>query len=224
MNKTQKGFALIESLLIVLILVIIGFGGYYVWNSQKQTDKSLSNAEKASQTTTNSTASNSSGIMPSTSSTPVSLTLTPAGGEKMNLRAPNGWSEVTDFPNKVQRTVKGQLFVLMAQTDDQDMLKLDSYQVNKDNVIAKTTSANGTTIYIVKEGEDSNLAKGGFDLSTCPPDSSGFGCSPQQNGKYLLMQVMGNVRGQSPAAVPYSGSAFNQYISELLLVIQSMPV
>jgi type II secretory pathway pseudopilin PulG len=51
MIKNQKGIALLETLLILLILTIIGFGGYYVWNSQKQTDKSLSSAEKASQTT-----------------------------------------------------------------------------------------------------------------------------------------------------------------------------
>jgi type II secretory pathway pseudopilin PulG len=49
MNKTQKGFALMEGLLIILILAIIGFGGYYVWNSQKNTNKSLNNADKASQ-------------------------------------------------------------------------------------------------------------------------------------------------------------------------------
>jgi hypothetical protein len=51
MIKNQKGIALLETLLILLILTIIGFGGYYVWNSQKQSDKSLSSAEKASQPT-----------------------------------------------------------------------------------------------------------------------------------------------------------------------------
>ena len=63
MSKTQKGssakiskeisegFALIEGLLLVLILAVIGFGGYYVWNSQKNADKSLTQANQVSQST-----------------------------------------------------------------------------------------------------------------------------------------------------------------------------
>ena len=51
MNKTQKGFALVESLLIILILAIIGFGGYYVWNTQKNVDKTSKDAVSASQST-----------------------------------------------------------------------------------------------------------------------------------------------------------------------------
>jgi hypothetical protein len=51
MNKTQKGFALVEGLLILLILAVIGFGGYYVWHSQRQTDKSLTQANQVSQST-----------------------------------------------------------------------------------------------------------------------------------------------------------------------------
>ena len=49
MNKRQSGFALIEGLLIILILAIIGFGGYYVWHTQKQTDKTLDTAAATSQ-------------------------------------------------------------------------------------------------------------------------------------------------------------------------------
>lgn len=46
MNK-QKGFSLVEGLLVILILTIIGFGGYYVWNRDK--DSTASNSETASQ-------------------------------------------------------------------------------------------------------------------------------------------------------------------------------
>lgn len=49
MKKNQKGLALIETLLIILILVIIGFGGYYVWHSQKQSNSTLSTAASTSQ-------------------------------------------------------------------------------------------------------------------------------------------------------------------------------
>jgi hypothetical protein len=51
MKKTQKGFAVVESLLIILILVIIGFGGYYVWQTQQQTNKTLDQASATSQKT-----------------------------------------------------------------------------------------------------------------------------------------------------------------------------
>ena len=57
MNKTQKGFALIEGLLITLILAIIAFGGYYVWHTQTTTDKSSKAAVSASQSTPSSSTS-----------------------------------------------------------------------------------------------------------------------------------------------------------------------
>jgi uncharacterized protein (UPF0333 family) len=42
--NTQKGFAALESLLILIIIAIIGGTGYYVWHSKQQTDKTLSGA------------------------------------------------------------------------------------------------------------------------------------------------------------------------------------
>lgn len=39
MKRNNNGFALIESILIILTFVIIGFGGYYVWHTQRTTDK-----------------------------------------------------------------------------------------------------------------------------------------------------------------------------------------
>jgi competence protein ComGC len=35
MNKDENGFSAIESLLVILVIAVITFGGYYVWNSQK---------------------------------------------------------------------------------------------------------------------------------------------------------------------------------------------
>lgn len=75
MNKTQKGFALIESLLIILILTIIGFGGYYVWHTQKQTDKTNSDTLKASQSTT----------VPSSDNSPVAYLTIKEWGVRMKL-------------------------------------------------------------------------------------------------------------------------------------------
>jgi hypothetical protein len=42
MNKQQSGFAVVESLLILVIVAIIGGTGWFVWHSKQQTDKTLS--------------------------------------------------------------------------------------------------------------------------------------------------------------------------------------
>ncbi|MEI9914067.1 MAG: hypothetical protein WDN66_03750 [Candidatus Saccharibacteria bacterium] len=36
-SKNEKGFTVVEGLLIVLVLAVIGFGGYYVWHTQHKT-------------------------------------------------------------------------------------------------------------------------------------------------------------------------------------------
>lgn len=40
MNMQQKGFGALEGLLSILILLIVGFGGWYVWNNSSKNDKS----------------------------------------------------------------------------------------------------------------------------------------------------------------------------------------
>lgn len=51
MNKTQKGFAALEGLLILIIVAIIGGIGWYAYNSKTKTDKILSQADQISQST-----------------------------------------------------------------------------------------------------------------------------------------------------------------------------
>ena len=41
MNKTQKGFASLESLLILIIVVMISLTGYFVWHAKSQANKTL---------------------------------------------------------------------------------------------------------------------------------------------------------------------------------------
>jgi hypothetical protein len=49
MGNSQKGFAALEVLLILIIIAIIGGTGYFVWHSKSQTDKALNNAANLSQ-------------------------------------------------------------------------------------------------------------------------------------------------------------------------------
>jgi type II secretory pathway pseudopilin PulG len=46
--KAQKGFAVLESLLVLIIIAIIGGTGYFVWHSKAQTDMNLDNASSLS--------------------------------------------------------------------------------------------------------------------------------------------------------------------------------
>jgi Tfp pilus assembly major pilin PilA len=50
MIKNQKGFAVLETLLILVIIAIIGGTGYFVWHSRNQTNNSLDNTTKVNQT------------------------------------------------------------------------------------------------------------------------------------------------------------------------------
>ena len=36
--KNQKGFSLVEGLLIIIIVTVVGFGSYYVWNQNKSSE------------------------------------------------------------------------------------------------------------------------------------------------------------------------------------------
>lgn len=45
----QKGFSAVEGLLIVIIVLLVGFIGYYVWHTQKNTNDTLNSASKVPQ-------------------------------------------------------------------------------------------------------------------------------------------------------------------------------
>ncbi|HEY5442222.1 MAG TPA: hypothetical protein VIJ68_01650 [Candidatus Saccharimonadales bacterium] len=48
-NTNQRGFSTVEGLLILIIVLLIGFIGYYVWHAQKSASDTLNSASKASQ-------------------------------------------------------------------------------------------------------------------------------------------------------------------------------
>jgi plastocyanin len=51
MKNNQKGFGAIEILLLLLVLAVVGFGGYYVWNSNRENIQNNKTADQASENT-----------------------------------------------------------------------------------------------------------------------------------------------------------------------------
>lgn len=58
MKSGQKGFTVIETLLVLILLAILGFTGYYVWHSQKTANSTYNSAAKTSNSTASSSADN----------------------------------------------------------------------------------------------------------------------------------------------------------------------
>lgn len=50
--NNQKGFTLVEGILTTLVIVVIAFVGYYVWNSQQDKNKEVTTATSVKKTTT----------------------------------------------------------------------------------------------------------------------------------------------------------------------------
>lgn len=50
-SKNEKGFTVVEALITVLIIVVIGFGGFYVWHTEHKPKTTASNVATTSSTT-----------------------------------------------------------------------------------------------------------------------------------------------------------------------------
>jgi len=58
-QKNQHGFSVIEALIIIVILAIIGFAGYFVYHGKQAADKTDNSTAKVSQTASSQTAEDS---------------------------------------------------------------------------------------------------------------------------------------------------------------------
>lgn len=57
MKNNQKGFGVVEGLLIIVIVGLLGFVGWYVWHSKQSTDNTYNAATSANSTSTSPTNS-----------------------------------------------------------------------------------------------------------------------------------------------------------------------
>lgn len=87
LQKNQSGFGVIEGLLVVLVVAVIGFGGYYVVHSQKTAARSNS----ATSSTAKSTSANQSTATKAQSPDPYAGWKTYAGAD-FNLKYPADWN------------------------------------------------------------------------------------------------------------------------------------
>ncbi|MBA3758836.1 prepilin-type N-terminal cleavage/methylation domain-containing protein [Candidatus Saccharibacteria bacterium] len=87
MKINQKGFSIVEVLLVVLVLAVLGFGGYYVWD--KQSDK---NEESKTSTTTLVTKNEESKVVPVEEDMTKDWTV--YSGTTFSVKIPDGWELV----------------------------------------------------------------------------------------------------------------------------------
>jgi prepilin-type N-terminal cleavage/methylation domain-containing protein len=54
-RQKQSGFTVVEVLLVLILIAIVAFAGYYVWNSQQNSDKPANTASKNATTQSHTT-------------------------------------------------------------------------------------------------------------------------------------------------------------------------
>lgn len=154
-TKSERGFTFIEALLIILILAVVGFGGYYVWHT---THKAKTIAVTTSTTTTS--ASPYSGW--NTYTLPK---------EKLTFRYPNTWKTEDNLTNSYNDGVQ-----FSSTTDNNfeiligagpDVSAIDNYNGSCVNQ-ADSVTFNNQTAYLDLVGFDNTAAV----PPSCTPASS----------------------------------------------------
>jgi hypothetical protein len=155
MNKTQKGFALLEGLLIILILVIIAFGGYYVWHSQKNDNKNTTSI--SSSTPADATKKDREQLTLANDSVTLSL---PDGWIKSPINEQNGCqTDGTDNPIQ-DNCIDGVFLLPKSKQDDPN---------NREDIMV--------SVYTLKNSE---TAQKWYDSDFCQCITSGVGDKTEQ--------------------------------------------
>ncbi|HEX7633488.1 MAG TPA: prepilin-type N-terminal cleavage/methylation domain-containing protein [Candidatus Saccharimonadales bacterium] len=108
-KMNQKGFSLIEGLLVIIALALVIFVGYYVYHSQKQTDKTYSTAAKDAQ-------SGPSKSSPSTKSASKLITYDPI----IEIRAAGDVSQLKGAPQSFKDFMSGQITASLSEATDEN--------------------------------------------------------------------------------------------------------
>lgn len=89
LRTQQKGFTLVEGLLIVLIVALLAFAGYYVWHNQKK--KKDDKAASTTSQTTNTSDNNDDNQAPAEVDQTVNWAVYTNNAGKFTLRTPTAW-------------------------------------------------------------------------------------------------------------------------------------
>jgi len=158
MKKCEKGFTLTEGLLVILILSVASFVGYYVWNQQK----------KDTQQSQASTSSSEESTVASTTQTPTpASTSTTVDNKYFTIKLPQDWNEDKTTEYKVSKDAafiysdgKGRKAVVIVNIGD----------------VGGAGDAPGT--YVIS-GDSFKFNK----LTFFEPCTEGYGCDDTTDGK-----------------------------------------
>lgn len=211
MGRYTRGFAIVETMLIVIILVILAGSVYFVYRSNQNASDSLKSLDNTSIIEGDKKAKGQkSTTMPLPAATH-EVTVTPYGGSELKLNAPSAWKLVEGDNSKIENTIGSYKYIIAFQITDTDYLKLGAYKADK--VLDQATDKAGQTIYIVKAYEN-------IELSACKP-SAGKGCSLTQDGRSLFVFVS-TPGQQAPGTINFSDSSAGTLVNDLKTIASSL--
>ncbi len=201
MRKNERGFGVVEILLVIVVIGLLAAVGWLFFDKQKDKNNDEIN------TTTKSKQIEQKEESTATQDTPAkatsSLTVTPTlGTSSIVVKAPEGWSTSGDS-GSISKTIDGQeyiiQFIIAADSHAGNSYRsyahfTDDYASN-DNTTLKTISTGSVETYLVK-----SVAMSDVVLRTCKALADTT-CYPKHEGLPLIVRLFNNV----PGAQSYTG-------------------
>jgi hypothetical protein len=204
-NLNERGFHLVMIPLLVVIVGIIGFAGWYVWNANKKTDVVLNDSTK----TTNPVKITPTPMSTPTPSNKISLSITDYLWGKIDFQAPEGWYKLSEDGTQIFKTIDGIKYEILFDVQTEDQLKNTSAAMNSNEIEATTVTAKGTNMYIVKFNNDELIG-----LSSCKPESK-KGCSIKQGDNYLLIYAASIDPEGGPGSIDFTQPSADTLINDV---------
>ena len=217
MRKNEKGFGVVEILLVILVIGLLVAVGWMFFDRQKnKQDDKITDAQQTTQKTTEQQPSEDAevvktSIYPNDSSGSVSK-------DSYKVTLPDGWSVQNVFePYNIVKTVGNDKYLIGSFIEE-----------NSDRSLMKQRVAEGIeTVKAVKTslGTDVSVLKTPTTLflASCKP--TGEDCYLQLNGKKLyihLYQVIPNA--QSATNIDYSSESAKQIINDFESIAKSLSI
>jgi hypothetical protein len=211
MGRYSRGFAIVETMLIIIILAILAGAVYFVYRSNQNASDTLKSLDNSSIIEGEAKAKDKKNTTEPVTPATHEVTVTPYGGSEITLSAPSGWKLVEGDNSKIENTIGAYKYTVAFQITDTDYLKLGAYKADK--VLDQLTDKSGQTIYIVKSYQN-------IELSACKP-ADGKGCSLMQDGRSLFVFVS-TPGHQAPGTINFSDSSVSTLVNDLKTIASSL--